>query len=852
MATPSEARLPRAVRPVRYDLTIEPDLTASVFTGDVAITLDVHEPTRTVVCNARDLDLATASVVQQGTTIPASIVVEAMEERVTFQFERDLAPGEAVLHCAFTGKLHDDLVGFYRSRYVDAGGVERTIAATQFEATHARRAFPCFDEPDLKAVFASTLVVDADLLVLSNTSEVSRDDVEGGKVRVQFADTMPMSTYLVAFVVGPLELTDAQFVRDVPVRVAHVPGKAHLTQWPLEVATFALAHFEDYYGIPYPGDKLDLVALPDFAFGAMENLGCVTFRESLLLADPEHATQAELTQASLTIVHEIAHMWFGDLVTMKWWNGIWLNEAFATFMEHAGGDAFRREWRTWDDFSVSRTGALEVDALASTRPVEYEVVSPEDADGMFDVLTYQKGGSVVRMLEQYLGEEAFRTGVQQYLERYRFGNTETTDLWDALEAATGRPARRIMDSWIFQPGFPIVSVTTDGRRATFTQRRFSYDDGARAADSPGATSWSVPVLARASIAGNVFEQRVLVEDAEVTVEFDADVDWLFVNAGAHGFYRVSYAPGVAETLLGSGTLSPVERYTLVDDLFAAMLAGHASAAEFLQFCRRFRDERDLIVWRVLLGRLRFLARFVADGDRDRFAALVGELLAPAVAEVGWDTRAGESGRERELRAVLLDAFGTIADDPATIAHAREVRDAAMHGNEVDADVLAASVSIVAHHGTDDDFDEFVTQFRCATTPQEQLRYLYALGQFPSETAIRRALDLAASDEVRTQSAPFLLQRALRNQEHGPYAWAFVRDHWDVFVERFPANLVVRLIEGVQWLLDPAVAADVERFLAAHPFAQGERTIRQHVERLRVHVQAREREASGLAAALRAH
>jgi puromycin-sensitive aminopeptidase len=539
-------------------------------------------------------------------------------------------------------------------------------------------------------------------------------------------------------------------------------------------------------------------------------------------------------------------MWFGDLVTMKWWNGIWLNEAFATFMEHAGVDAFRPEWRTWDDFSVARTGAFEVDALTSTRPVEYEVHSPEDADGMFDVLTYQKGGSVVRMLEQYLGEEAFRTGVQQYLERYRFGNTETTDLWDALEGATGRPARRIMDSWIFQPGFPLVGASSSGRTATFTQRRFSYD---RDGDANG-TRWSVPVIARASIGGTIVEQRVLVEDAQTTVDFDGDIEWLHANVGAHGFYRVAYPVGCPETLLATGTLSPVERYALVDDFYAAMLAGQASAAEFLRFCRQFGNERDLIVWRVLVGRLRFIARFVDGPARARFASAVAELLRPTARELGWEPRPGEGGRDRELRAVVLDALGTVADDQETIARAREVLGAAVaDAGDVDPDVVAACVSVVSSHGRDDDFDEFVTRFRDAVTPQEQLRYLYALGNYPTEALVQRALDLSISNDVRTQSAPFLLQRLIRNRDNGAYAWAFVRDHWDTIVERFPSNLVVRIIEGVQWLLDEAAARDVERFLDAHPFAQGERTIRQHVERLRVHVAAKEREAAGLEAAL---
>jgi aminopeptidase N len=845
MGSPEATRLPRAVLPRRYDLTIATDLDAATFTGEVVILLDVVTATNEIVLNARDLAIGAVQVAQAGESIPNSVRVEHDDEQVRIAVGRDLVPGDAVLSCTFDGRLHDDLVGFYRSIYTDDAGTEHTVAATQFEATHARRAFPCFDEPDFKAVFGTTLVVPEHLLALSNTTEIKRETVGDGTARVTFADSMPMSTYLVAFVVGPLDLTPAVEVEGIPLRVAHVPGKAHLTAWAVEVASFAVAHFNNYYGIAYPGDKLDLVALPDFAFGAMENLGCVTFRESLLLADPDHATQAELAQAALTIVHEIAHMWFGDLVTMKWWNGIWLNEAFATFMEHAGVDAFRPEWCTWDDFSISRTGAFEVDALSSTRPVEYEVHSPEDADGMFDVLTYQKGGSVVRMLEQYLGEGPFRSGVQQYLERYRYGNTETTDLWDAIEKATGRPARRIMDSWIFQPGFPLLAVSIDGPRASFRQHRFGYGTTERAG------TWSIPVIASASVDGKMVEERILVEHESVTHDFGGTIDWLLANVGAHGFYRVAYETGAAETLLERAALSPVERYALVDDLFAAMLGGVAHADEFLSFCRRFAGERDLVVWRVIVGRLRLLARFVPDADQDAFRRVVHDLLLPAAQELGWEPVDGEPGRRRELRSTVLEALGTIADDPATIGRAREVHAGVLSGADgIDPDVAAATVSIVSHHGTDDDFDAFVARFHAAATPQEQLRYLYALGQFPTDALVQRALDLAASNEVRSQSAPFLLQRALRNRAHGAYAWAFVRDHWSEFVERFPSNLIVRMIEGALWLLDDATVADVTAFLAGHPFAQGERTINQHVERLHVHLATRHREADRLGAALR--
>ena len=308
---------------------------------------------------------------------------------------------------------------------------------------------------------------------LADLTEVARTPLADDPARheVRFADTMTMSTYLVAFIVGPLEATDPVDVDGTPLRVVYPKGKGHLTDFALEVGASCLRHFTAYYGIPYPGDKLDLVAVPDFAFGAMENLGCVTFREVLLLVDPAEVTQAELLNVTDVINHELAHMWFGDLVTMKWWNGLWLNEAFATFMELAAVDAYKPEWQRWVAFTNERAAAFAIDSLASTRPIEFPVRSPHEADGMFDLLTYQKGASVLRMLEQYLGADGFRAGIRRYLKAREYGNAETTDLWDAIEEATGEPVRRIMDTWIFQGGHPIVSVSADGDTLTLSQKQ---------------------------------------------------------------------------------------------------------------------------------------------------------------------------------------------------------------------------------------------------------------------------------------------------------------------------------------------------------------------------------------------
>ncbi len=428
MVSESDFRLPRTVIPSRYEIAMDPDLDAATFTGSVTIDVDVVEPVTEIVLNSIELDISDVSVAVSGGTIDATPELDESAERLTLSLSESLPVGPASVTIRFRGVLNDNLHGFYRSTYTGPDGSSKTIATTQFEATDARRAFPCWDEPDLKATYSVSLTVDDGLLAVSNASEINRETLDSGKVCVTFAETMKMSTYLVAFVVGELEATEPRDVDGTPLRVIAAPGSAHLTTFALEMGAHCLRYFADYYGIDYPGDKLDMIAIPDFAWGAMENLGCITYRETALLLDDASATSNEKIRVADVIAHEIAHMWFGDLVTMKWWNGIWLNEAFATFAEVKCVDAFEPEWDRWLSFSASRAASQETDALESTRSIEMKVASPDEASAMFDVLTYQKGSSVLRMLEQYIGENAFRAGVTRYLKKHEYGNTETADL----------------------------------------------------------------------------------------------------------------------------------------------------------------------------------------------------------------------------------------------------------------------------------------------------------------------------------------------------------------------------------------------------------------------------------------
>ena len=851
--TSSDAyRLPRDVAPDAYRLVLKPDLAAATFAGEVEIDVTVVEPTDTVVLNAAELAVDRAEASTGGSrrarvVTAASAELDADEEQLRLRFDDVLPAGTATLHLSFTGVLNDKLHGFYRSTFTDADGNEQVIATTQMEATDARRAFPCFDEPDRKATFEITLVVDEQLSAYSNSPEVDRAPEPGspGKVRVRFAPTMPMSTYLVAFVVGPLEATFPVDVDGVPLRVVHPTGKGHLTAFALEVGAHALRFFTEYFGIPYPADKLDLVAIPDFAFGAMENLGCVTFRESVLLVDPADAARTELERVADVVCHEIAHMWFGDLVTMKWWNGIWLNEAFATFMEVLAVDAFRPEWQRWVSFGVEREAALAVDGLHATRPVEYPVGRPEEAQGMFDVLTYQKGGSVLRMLEQFIGPEAFRDGIRRYLSVHAHGNTETSDLWDALEEASGQPVRAIMSTWIDQGGYPLVSAGEDGSLA---QAPFSYQ-----AEPGGAIGaiWQVPVLARRlghSAGGAV--ATLLDGPAAAVAGSDADDGPWLVNAGGSGFYRTAYPDATVEALCRQlGSLTPLERYNLVSDAWAVALAGRGSLAGFLGVARALGDsgEGDPSVWSVVLGAFGLFDRVVPDADRAALAAATRALFGPVARRLGWDPSPDDDERTPALRASVLRTLGTIGEDAAVRAEAaRRFAAGPLHP-----DTESAVLDVVAATGGRAEFDAFLARYRAPANPQQENRYLYALTSFDDEELARSTFDLALS-EVRTQNAPFVLQLLIANRATGPAIWERVTGHWDELVDRFPANILPRMLDGVRALCgSPTLAAEVTAFIEDHPLPSGGKTVEQILERLAVSVAFGVRHGSTLASDLAA-
>jgi puromycin-sensitive aminopeptidase len=838
-------RLPRNVLPEHYSMLLEPDFGRAAFEGAVEVDIRVIEAASTVLLNSAELDIREVSFSRSGgapsEALPAGVEYLADEEQVALRVSPALEPGPWRLRMKFTGQLNDLLQGFYRSKFRAEDGVESWIAVTQFQATDARRAFPCWDEPDFKATFGITIVADRDLTVLSNAHQVSCEVLGNGKCRTRFADTMRMSTYLVAIVIGPLELTSPREVEGVPVRIGSVPGRAALRGLAEDAAAHSLSFLRKYFSMPYPADKLDHIAVPDFASGAMENVGLVIYRETALLVS-EESSQLERQRVVSTVAHETAHMWFGDLVTMRWWEGIWLNEAFATFMAMLVTDAFEPNWKIWASFGVDRAAALATDSLRSTRAIEYPVGRPDEAEDMFDVITYDKGGAVLRMIERYLGDETFRRGISHYLDKHRFSNTSTTDLWDALEVTSDQPVRDTMGTWVNQAGHPLVTADLVGPyELRLSQRRFLLDGG----DDDGER-WVVPVTLRyATAEGNQEHAQLLLHDASTTLTLKGEPTWLVVNEGAWGVYRAHYSNDLRQRLFGAlGELDEGERLSLASDTWAATVAGLLPLDSSLQLWSALHDERDPDVWWAVSAGLGLVDLLCADDDRPLLQDLVRGLGGPLLEELGWEPQgSAETPREGRLRARLVALLGTLGADARVQGQAlQRLADADAGREALPPDLATAVTQVVAAGGREEEWNLLYAHYKAAATPQDEVRYVRSLAGFSSPALLRRSLELTFSAEVKSQDAPYVLMSLLGSRAGCALAWGAIEEHWDDMLARWPSNSIHRMLDALPALAaaGESTARAAEDFLDTHPLARGQGKVVQSRERLGVNLAFRRR------------
>jgi aminopeptidase N len=854
-AEPARAqRLPTNVTPVHYDITVAPDLAAATFAGDETIRISLTAPSSTVVLNAAEITFEEVSISANRRTQKPDVKLDAANEQATFSVPAALPAGEAEIRIKYTGILNDQLRGLYLSK-----ANNRRYAVTQLEATDARRMFPSFDEPAYKATFALTAIVDDGDQAISNGAIVS--DAPGptrGKHTVKFEATPRMSTYLVALAVGDFVCNEGA-ADGIPIRICSTPDKKALTGFALESAQQIMRYYNRYYSIAYPFKKLDVVAVPDFAAGAMENTAAIFYRETLLLAD-EKASVTTRRSIATVLAHEMAHQWFGDLVTMRWWDDIWLNEGFANWMETKPVAAWKPEWHMeLVEISANQT-AMNLDALPSTRSIRTRASTPAEISELFDPIAYEKGAAVLRMVESWAGPEAFRTGVNAYVEKFKYGNAAAEDFWGTLAIATGKPVDRVMATFVDKPGLPLVNVDLSCQRgrgsATLTQERYGTEHTSYGGSS---AQWQIPVCVRTASGKTICE--VLAQERQA-VAFDKCQPSIVTNAGARGYYRTALSAEAVRSLAASvSSLEPAERIAAVSDEWALVKAGGHDVGSFLDLASGFAAERTAQVMTTLTGILSTIDENVTtDTTRPKYRAWVRTLLATAATAVGWsDTpTSGEGATDdddrRALRATVIAALGKTGRDAAILAKSRQLveQELASPGS-LDPTLLNVVVNLAALEGGAALYEKYLARSQAALNPEERYRYLYGLANFSDPALARRTMDYALGPDVRSQDTKLVIAQLLANEAARDVAWHLLRARWDDVQRKtgeFVGNTVI--VNALSSFCDSKRAEEIKEFFATHKVPDAERTLSQALDRIRSCAALAERERPRLAEWLQQH
>jgi aminopeptidase N/puromycin-sensitive aminopeptidase len=846
-------RLPEVARPENYKLTFAPDLEKAKFEGDEMIAVRVLRSTSEITLNAVDIDFHDVTVTSGGSSQKAKVTPEKDKEMVVLTVETPLAAGAATIHIAYTGILNDEMRGLYLGK--DDKG--RKYAATQFEATDARRAFPSFDEPDYKATFDITAVADKDQVAISNYKVVSDTPGPGEKHTVKFATTAKMSAYLAALVVGNFEYIEGS-VDGIPIRVYSTPGKKEMGKFALDAAEYIVGYYDKYFGIKYPYGKLDLIGLPDFSAGAMENVGCITFREVILLIDEKQGSiDLKKTIASVT-AHEIAHMWFGDLVTMKWWDDVWLNEGFATWMSSKPVQKWKPEWN-FDLDDVSGTGGtLNVDSLANTRPIHQAAETPAQIQELFDGIAYGKAASVLRMLESYLGEETFRAGINAYLKQHQYGNATADDFWDAQAKTSNKPVDKIMPTWVKQAGVPILNVKAqcsgDSTSVTLNQQRYYVDRSKFEASNDQL--WQIPLCMKGSATGKGAPKCEVLAKREETFSLPGCSTWVLANAGATGYYRTGYSAAAVRALAGDAEtkLTPAERIAVENDIWASMRVGREPVGDYLAFAQGLQSDRNRAVMEEVLGGLNYIGRYlVSDNDRDSYHGWLRQYLGPAMKEVGYEPKPGESDEQRTLRSRLFDALGYDARDPQTLEEAQKLADKALGDPaSVDLEMAGGALRLAALNGDSAFYDRIIAASKNPRSPEEYYMYLFTLPRFGNPELLRRTLEFAISPDVRSQDALQLVGGVMANPAGDKLAWDFIQSHWDAIAKAGGPFASAEVVGATSVFCDAGMRDRVKEFFSAHQVAAAERTYKQSIERINNCIDLKSQQETQLASWLGQH
>ncbi len=826
-------RLAKDIKATKYNITLRPDLENFTFSGFETIDLELLKPTKKITLHSKELNIKTAEIKIKKDKVFAVINFNEENETATFTFPKIIPKGKYELTLVFEGILNDKMRGFYKSTYLHQNETKH-LATTQFEATDARRAFPCFDEPEHKAIFNVSLIVKKGQSAISNTLPIEVKEHENGYDIFRFSPTPKMSTYLLAFIVGDLEYIEGYTKNKVHVKIYTTPGKKEQGRFALSCAIKSLEFYEEYFDIKYPLPTLDMIAVPDFASGAMENWGAITYRESALLVDEEKSSLNNKQWVALVIAHELAHQWFGNLVTMRWWTHLWLNEGFASYIEYLAVDKLFPHWDIWTQFTTHDLGvALRLDSLKHTHPIEIEVHHPNEIGEIFDEVSYSKGASIIRMLAEYLGEEDFRNGLRYYLKKHSYKNTETEDLWDSLEKISHKPVRKIMQNWTSKSGYPLLEVKKEKNKLIISQERFFMSPISKKQNREN-TLWYLPL----SIKTDKGEEKVLLNKKINSLPLLES--YIKLNSHETGFFRTKYEKDLLDKLylkVLNKELSTVDRLGIVRDLFTLSSSGRVPTRTALEFLKAYKNEDNYTVWLEIASGLAYIEQLVAktkaEENLDNF---IKNLFTPILKKLTWEKLKNESHTDTLLRSLAISRLGR-SGDKEVIKKANYLVKQIQKGEQVDPDILGALYTVVANNGGKKEYNAFIKQYRKETLHEERNRIGNALGDFKDKEILCKTINFALSPEVRIQDTISILSSVGANP-YGRDVWiTAIKSNWQTLLNRYGdgGHFLARLVKALSSTPEKKHLTFYQNFFKTNKAPGAERSIEQVKERIELNI-----------------
>jgi len=816
------------VIPVNYELQFEPIFKNFTFNGKETITVNCKTLVNSITLHCAEIKIKSCHVRHNEITHKATIRTDVKKEELTITIKNKIK-GDAFIEIEFTGELNDRLLGFYRSQYKQ-NGKTKYLATTQFEAADARRAFPCWDEPKAKATFDISIIAENKFTAISNMPIISKKRLKN-KILYKFAKTPVMSTYLIYLGVGEFEYLTGK-IGKIQVRVITTKGNKSKGKYSLELGKKLLLSYEKYFGIKYPLPKLDLIAIPDFAAGAMENWGAITFRETILLYDPKTSSTRTKQYIAEVISHEIAHQWFGNLVTMKWWNDLWLNESFATFMATKFVDKFYPEWDLWNQFvEDAMNNAMGLDSLKNTHPIDVKVNSTSEIREIFDAISYDKGGCVLRMLEHYVGESNFQKGLKQYLASFKYKNAEGKDLWDAIGTISKMPVRSMIQTWLKQPGFPVVEIEKHDSTLHLKQRRYVLESDKKS--NKGV--WSIPLSV--GLKDELFQKLFTKKSMSVKLP---KISFGFVaNFGRKGFYRVKYDEGTLidlKMLIDQKKIPAIDRWAIQNDLFSLCVSGDETVRNYLDFSDAYYEEDSYLATVNVAHNLSSLYFRAFDEEFSvQIKNYTVKYLKKILHDLGWDPKKTDKHTDALMRGFVIFTLGKLDDEEVTIESENRYKQFLKNSNSLSPDLVEPVCSVMAWNGNSRTHDELTRLYKNAKTTEEKLRFLGAMCSFKDPKLLLKSLNFSQTSEVRSQNMQLPIMKVAGNPYGKKILWPWLKTNWQKLSKKVGRGnpLFNRIVASISSIADDSLEKEIRQFFKKNPTPGTERTQEQTLERIRI-------------------